>query len=458
MIMLDRLSHQSRPLGPVLVGEAGEGIVPDQLSRRIRSTIFKGCLVIAVFIVGFGVWASVTSVPGAVPAPGTIKVENNRKTVKHLESGILRQILVHDGDQIRKGQLLFEFDDTQARDQVQELQNAYDSTLAEQARFEAEAAKNSAIRFPPELLARANDPTVASTIASEKALFDARRLELQSQVSIGDQKISELNTQIEGLNAQVASIDAQRGLNSQELGSVKTLYDSGYAPESRVLSLQRETASLQGSRGQETAEIGRTEEAIGEARMDILESEKARVTEAAAGLQTTQEKLADLGPKLAQAKDLLSHTKVYAPIDGTVMDLTQFTEGGVVGPEETLLQIVPSGQPLIIEVRVKPRDAHAVHPGQRALVTLSAYNTRTTPRIYADVVNISADQETDPKTGQPYFTAQLRIPNDQLRLLPSSITIYPGMPVSTSIVNGERTIIGYLIGPLRDVLAQSMQQ
>ncbi len=236
------------------------------------------------------------------------------------------------------------------------------------------------------------------------------------------------------------------------------LYDSGYAPKSRVLALQREAASLQGNRGQQAAEIGRTEQGIGEARMDILASEKARITEAATGLESTQERLAELGPKLAQAKDLLSHTQVYAPISGTVLELTQFTEGGVVGSDETLLQIVPTGQPLVIEVQIKPRDAHAVLPGQRALVTLSAYNTRTTPRIYANVINISADQQTDPKTGRPFFIAQLRIPEDQLRLLPTNIKLYPGMPVSTSIVNGERTIMGYLIGPLRDVLTQSMQQ
>jgi HlyD family type I secretion membrane fusion protein len=443
---------------PVLFGAAGEEPVPDRLWGRINATIRIGCIIAAVFIIGLGVWASVSPVAGAVSASGVVKVENNRKTIKHLEPGIIRQILVHEGDQVHKGQLLFVFDDSQPKALLAELQSAYDSALAERARFEAEAANRPSITFPPELLARRAEPAVAAVIAAQQSLFDARRDVLRSQEQIGRQREQELGTQIDGLKAQVASTDAQIALNKDELNGLQTLYAGGYAPKTRLQALQRSAASLGGNRGEQIASIARAQQAIGETRIQTLQSEQTRISEAATGLQNAQDKISEIGSRLAAAKDTLSHSRVVSPSDGTVLNLTQFTEGGVTGGGEPLLDIVPTGEPMVIAVQVQPRDAHAVRPGQKALITLSAYNTRTTPRINAEVVTLSADQTIDPHTGKPYFTAELHIPPDQLRRLPPDVKIYPGMPVTASIVNGERTVMSYLIGPLVDVFSQSMHE
>ena len=326
------------------------------------------------------------------------------------------------------------------------------------ARFEAEAANRPAITFPAELLARRADPSVGAILSAQEALFQSRRDLLHSQEEIGVQRERELGNQIDGLRAQVASINAQQALNKDELDGLQTLYAGGYAPKTRILALQRSAASLGGDRGEQVAAIARAQQAIGEAKTTVLQAQQTRITEAAAGLETAQNKVADIGPRLAAAKDILSHSQVTAPTDGTVFNLTQFTEGGVSGVGEPLLQIVPTGQPLVIQVKVKPTEAHAVHPGQKALITLSAYNTRTTPRIKADVVTLAADQTLDEHTGKPYFTAELRIPPDQLKRLPADVKIYPGMPVSASIVNGQRTVMSYLLGPLVDVLRQSMHE
>jgi HlyD family type I secretion membrane fusion protein len=442
----------------ITFGAGGEESVPERLTRRIQRTIWLGCAVGGVFIVGLSVWAAASPIAGSVSTTGVVKVEDNTKTVKHLEAGILRQILVHEGDSVRQGQLLFVFDDAQPRALVVQLQSAYDSLLAERARYQAEIGSRAAITFPPELLARRADPAVQAAISSQEALFAARRAALTSQMEIGRERAEEVSNQIVGLKAQVAAIDAQMSLNKEELGGVQTLYSGGYAPKTRLLALQRSAASLQGDRGEQVAAIARAQQNIGETRIQVLATQQAQISEAAAGLETAQDKMADTAARLAAAKDTLSHINVLAPVTGTVLNLTQFTEGGVVGAGEPLLDIVPTGAPLIIQAKVQPRDAHALRPGLKALVTLTAYNTRTTPRINAEVTTVSADQMIDPHTGKPYFTAELKIPADQLKRLPPEVKIYPGMPVSASIINGERTVLSYVLSPLHDALTQSMHE
>lgn len=440
-------------------GYGGEVVdVPPALAQRISRTIGVGVAVAAVFVVGLGAWAMVSPVAGAVPAQGVVHVENNRKTVKHLEAGILRRILVREGDRVSAGQLLFVFDDSQARAQLAVLQSSADSLAAERARYEAEVRDAAAVAFPSELLARRADPAVAAVIASQEALFVARRDTLRSQVDVGRQRTAELGTQIDGLKAQVASIDAQLGYNTDEMRGVQQLYAGGYAPRTRLLALQRSEASLGGNRGEEVASIARARQTIGETRVSVIATRQARIAEAAAGLEQAQDKLADVGPRLAAARDVLEHTQVRSPADGYVLNLTQFTEGGVVGSGESMLDVVPAGGPLIIVAQVRPQDVHAIHRGMKALVTLTAYNTRTTPRVSADVVGVSADATVDPHTGKSYFNAELRLPPAELKRLPADVKLYPGMPAQVAVVTGSRTIMDYLISPLRDSLRGSLQE
>ena len=456
------------PAPPASVPSPGFGFhpgdddaVPPRLARRITRHIQLGMGVVAVFVLGLGLWAAISPVTGAVPAHGVVKVENNRKTIKHLEPGIVRQILVHDGDHVRAGQLLMVFDDSQPKAQLDTLRSGYDSLLAERARYEAEARGAAAVTFPPELTSRRADPEVAALMSSQEALFTARRDALQSQADIGAQRAAELKSQISGVRAQVDSIDSQLRYNSDELGGVRQLYAGGYAPKTRLLALQRSEASLKGSRGEETAAIARAEQSIGETRIQVLSARQSRIAEAAAGLEQTQDKLSDIGPRLAAAKDTLAHTLVRTPVSGYVLNLTQFTEGGVVGSGEALMDVVPSDAPLIIQVQVRPQDVHAVHVGQKSLITLTPYNSRTTPRIEAEVINVAADQ-TLPQTAAavaegvaaraPFFLVDMRIPPDQLKRLPRDVKVYPGMPVSTSIVTGSRSVMDYLLGPMVDAL------
>ena len=459
----------ARSSGPHAFGflPGEEDVVPPRLARRISRTIMLGVVISVLFVVGLGVWAAVSPVAGAVPAAGVVKVENNRKTIKHLEPGVLQRILVHDGDHVRAGQVMFELDPTQAKALVDTLAASEASLIAERARFEAEARGAASVVFPPELLAQRNDPMVAAAIASQQALFDARRAAMQSQVDVGQQRVAELGSQIDGLQAQVASTNSQLGYNTDELGGVQQLYKGGYAPKTRLLALQRQDAGLKGQRGDQQASIARARQAIGETRLQVLSTRQARTAEAAAGLEAVQDKLADIGPKLVAAREQLGHTEVRSPVDGYVLNLTQFTEGAAVNSGEVLAEVVPSNAPLVIQVEVRPQDVHYIRPGQRALITMSAYNSRTTPRIEAEVVNIAADQTLPQTAGAvaqgvpartPYFLVDMRIPPDQLKRLPPSVKLYPGLPVSTSIVTGQRSIMDYLLGPMKESLGGSLHE
>ena len=447
--------------------ESEEDAVPPHLAKRISRHIAMGVGVVLVFVVGLTAWAAVSPVTGAVPAQGTVKVENNRKTLKHLEPGILRQILVHEGDHVRAGQLLFVFDDAQPKAQLDTLKSAYDSLLAERARFQAEAAGAGAVAFSPELLSRRGDPAVAATLASQQALFDARRDALKSQIDVGAQRMAELGAQIDGAQAQVDSTNSQLALNTDEMGGVQKLYAGGYAPKTRLLALQRSEASLKGNRGEQAASIARERQAIGETRLQTLSARQQHIAEAAQGLEQTEDKLSDVEPKLAAAQAMMDHTRITAPVDGYVLNLTQFTEGGVVGSGEPLMDIVPSDGRTVIQVQVRPQDVHSIHPGLRSLITLTPYNSRTTPRIFAEVIGVAADQTLPQTAGAvaegvasrtPYFLVEMRIPPDQLRRLPRDVTIYPGMPVSTSIVTGSRSILDYLLAPLKDAFGGAMHE
>ncbi len=449
--------------GPETEGE----VVPARLAKRISRHIAMGMGVVLVFVVGLGLWAALSPVAGAVPAQGTVKVENNRKTIKHLEPGTLQRILVREGDHVAAGQVMFELDPTQAQAQVSTLAAANDSLLAERARWEAEARGAASIAFPPELLARRADPQVSAAMESQQALFLARRAALQSQVEVGAQRAAELGSQIDGLKAQVAATNSQIGYNTDELSGVQSLYRGGYAPKTRLLALQRQDAGLKGQRGDQSASIARAQQSIGETRLQVLSTRQARIQEAAQGLETVQDKLSDVQPKLAAARELMAHTEVRSPVDGTVLNLTQFTEGAAIGSGETLAEVVPTGAPLVIQVQVRPQDVHAVHVGQRSLITLTPYNSRTTPRIFAQIISVAPDQTLPQTAGAvaegvgtrtPYFLVDMRIPPDQLKRLPADVRIYPGMPVATSIVTGSRSILDYVLSPFKDMMSNSLHE
>jgi HlyD family type I secretion membrane fusion protein len=427
------------------------------LQRRLRRPMKIGAVIIGVFVLGLGLWASLYSRDTGITAAGAVKVESNRKTIRYRESGTVRQILVKEGQHVRPGQPLIIFDDVQQRAAYDVFQSQYDGLLAQAARFSAEGTGKAALEFPPELTARMTDPRVAGLIRDQEFLFTTRLQLFQSQNSVLSQRLDQLQTQIEGQQAQVASVEEQRRLTAEEMGGYQILYDKGFAPKPLILRYQRSIADLAGRKGSLLADIARLRQQIGETRMQMVATRDTRESQAAEGLRDAQSRLTDVTPRLTAAKQALDGTTVRSPVDGYVFNQTQFTVGGVTGNGEQLMEIVPANAPLMVTVMIKPEDVDDVHVGMDARVRLSGLNQRWHSPLPAKVVVVSADRIDNEKTGQSAYRVDLRIDPKELTKLKHGATITPGMPAQAMIVAGKRTVMGSLISPITDTLHDALR-
>lgn len=447
-----------KPYVPPSFDDNEIGQVDPGLKARMRRPIVIGSWIVGIFVVATFLFAAVAPLDAAVLAPGTVRVEANRKEVRHRDGGIVRRILVREGQQVRLGQPLIMLDDVQAKAVVDTLQNQYDAVLAQSARFQAEAAGQRTLTFPPELTARMSDPRVAGLIRDQQFLFTSRLSFYDSQSDVLGQREQQLQTQITGVQAQLESIDEQIRLTREELAGYQTLHEKGYAPKTLILRYERTLADLQGRRGSLVSEINRLRQQMGETRLQLVTLRQERTSEAAEGVRQMQTQISDVGPKLTAARQVLERTVVRSPADGYVLSLSQHTIGGVVGAGELLMAVVPINEPLIVSARIKPIDIDDVRPGMPARVRLSAFNYRKVSPMEAEIVSVSADQLTDERTGEAYFMAEIRIPPQELAKLPKGEKVTPGMPAEAMIVTGKRTILSYIVSPITDTVSDALRE
>lgn len=449
-----RRSTETAPVfgGPVTPAQA------EASRKRLSAPMRAGIIIIVVGVIGFGAWASFAPIWSAVIAPGVVRVEANRKVLKSREGGVVRTINVRDGDAVQAGQVLMAFDDTVAKAQVAVLTNQRDTIMMQAARFQAEVRGQRTIATPAELNARRDDPAVALITANETLVFTSRLAAIEGQAAILNQRVSQLASARSGLNVQVQSIDDQVALIQQELDGYQRLYEQGFAPRTLILRYQRQLAEIGGRRGALAADIQRNQQQSGETRLQLAQLYEQRNSEAAAGVREAETRLADLAPRLDAALLSLAETQVKAPTAGYVLNQSQFTLGGVAGPGEVLMDIVPSNAPLIISARVRPADIDEVRLGLKAQVTLSAYSTNRVPKLEAEVISVSADALTDPQNGASFFTADLRIPPSELRRLPAGVQISPGMQATAMIRTGRRTVMSYLLGPIGNIANNALRE
>lgn len=430
---------------------------PD-LEQRMRRPMIVGSLIVGVFVVGMLIWSAVAPLTSGITAPGIVRVEANRKTVRHREGGTVKAIQVHDGQRVALGQPLIILDDVQARAVADVLQNQVDSFQAQVARFEAESSGKRQIAFPAALTARISDPRVAALIHDQQFLFTSRLQFYESQNDVLSQRLQQIDAQIVGVKAQLDANDLSIDLTKQELAGYQTLFEKGFAPKTLILRYQRSLADLQGRRGQLVSDMTRLGEQKGETSFQMIAQKRDRVSQAAEGLRQMQSQLSDALPRLTAARETLDHTVVRSPADGYVLDLTQFTVGGVIGAGELLLSVVPANAPLIVTVKLKPNEINDVRAGMSARVRLTAFNYRKVSPVAATVINVSADQLSDPKTGEGFFKADLRIDPKDIAKLPRDAKLSPGMPAQAMITTGKNTILHYLISPLTDTVGEAMRE
>jgi HlyD family type I secretion membrane fusion protein len=303
-----------------------------------------------------------------------------------------------------------------------------------------------------------SDPRVAGLIRDQQFLFITRMQLFQSQSSVLQQRQDQLQTQVQGQQAQVESVEEQRRLTAEEMSGYQTLFEKGYAPKQLILRYQRTLADLAGRKGSLLAEIARLRQQMGETRMQLAATRDQRESQAAEGLRDTQSRLADITPRLTTARQTLEATVVRSPVDGYVFNLTQFTVGGVTGAGEVLMDVVPASAPMMVTAMIKPEDVDEVHVGMDARVRLSGLNQRWHSPMPATVAVVSADRITNDKTGVSFYRVDLRIDPKDLKELKRGAQLTPGMPAQAMIVTGKRTIMGFLISPITDTIHDAFRE
>jgi HlyD family secretion protein/epimerase transport system membrane fusion protein len=434
------------------------GEMPPLMGELRRSTI-AATLVIGLGLGGFGVWAVAAPLAGAAIAPGVVSPDGSRRTVQHLEGGIIRRILVEDGSIVQAGDPLIDLEDVQARAGHDVLQARFHTLAAAQARLLAEQAGADDIRFPDWLIeATADDATALEAMVAQRQLFRTRVQGLADRRAILAQRIAQLREEIAGLEAQIVTDGRQIALIADEIEGLDLLYRKGLAPKTRLLALQREQSDIEGERAERRARIARARQAIGETELQIIAQGTAFLDDTNEELSEVQAELAEVEQRLAASRDVLARTVISAPSAGTVVELRFHTPGGVIRPGEPVLDIVPADEELLVDARLSPLDIDIVAPGMPAQIILPAFKQRHLPRIEGRVRQVSADVIVDPHSGERYFEARIEVDAEQLAGIQPAIELSPGMPAEVYITTAERTMLDYLLQPVFDSLRRAFRE
>ncbi len=427
------------------------------LSTSIRRHLWGAGLFLCgllVFVTGWFAWMQIS---GAVIASGTVVVESNVKTVKHKEGGIVADILVQDGDRVAAGDLLLRLDDTVTRANLAVVEAQLNELLATEARLLAERDGLPAILFPADLTERREETSIAAVLDGQRRLMTARRAALNGRMDQLEEQIRQLQSEAEGLRVQTEAKRQEMALIAVELKGLESLLDDHLVSANRVYAVRRDRSRLNGERGALVAETARTGLEISERRVQILQLQEDSRAEILQQLHDARSEIARLKEQKVTAEDQLVRMEIRAPRAGQVHQLGVHTRGGVISPAETVLLIVPHEDVLLIEAQVAPTDIDELYAGQLATIRLPSLNQRTTPELIAQVLTVSAETSRDELTGQTFYTARLQLTDGEREKL-GSAALLPGMPVEAMIRTGDRTMLSYLVKPIRDQIAHALRE
>jgi HlyD family secretion protein len=423
----------------------------------MNGTVAAGLFAVFGLLGGALLWACVAHLDSAAVASGTIIVDSHRKTVQHLEGGILRELLVKEGDQVKAGQVIARLDTTQAEAAMNQAEKQLWAVQGRIHRLRTEQEGRRQIVWPEALSKLRGDLAVDDALRTQEKLFEARWQSYDAAVEVLRRKIDQFKAEITAANAMIVSTRARLRYTEEEMKGVASLLEKGFERRPRLLELQRVVAELQGRLADLGGTVAKSNQAIASAEFEIAGVQKNRQAEIGKELQETQATESDVVERLRATTDVRQRKDVLAPLDGAVVDMKVFTSGGVIAPGAPIMDIVPKNDDLIVEAKISPVDIDVVVVGLTAQVQLSAYKARRVPTIPGEVIYVSADKLTDPKTGEPFFTARVKLDKAQLDELPY-VKLSPGMPAEVYIITGERLAIDYLISPLRDSFRRSFRE
>ncbi|OGA68997.1 MAG: hypothetical protein A3G81_08355 [Betaproteobacteria bacterium RIFCSPLOWO2_12_FULL_65_14] len=423
----------------------------------LRRAARAGLLIVAVFLIGGGAWLATAPLSGAVIAPGFVKIDLNRKVVQHQEGGIVKQVLVRDGERVSQGQALVVLGDVRVDAQLDLLRTQLDLERVRAARLEAERAYPAALTVPRDLAARASEPTLSEVLEREQALYRARRKLVQEQIALLERQTKETEEQAGALQAQVAAEDRALALQKEELAVNQDLLKQGFIQKTRLMALERAVAEYESRREEQRAALAQARQRVTELLLRASTITSNFRQQAADELKDTTARLFDLQERLRPSQDAARRQVITAPADGEVVNLQVFSAGSVIGPRDVLAEIVPADQRLIIEARIRPEDINYVRTGVLADVRLTAYKQRTTPLVQGSVTYVSADRMVEPRSGLGYYVAHIEVSAGPLAAEGVN-KLHAGMPAEVYIRTDERTALDYLLAPVTDYVRKAMRE
>lgn len=427
--------------------------------RSARMPTISGVVVLALMVVSFGYWGAMAPIAGAIIAAGAFVATGENKVIQHLEGGIIRQIVVREGDVVQPGQTLVQLDETSARTDLRRLTLRHAHFEAMQARLRAEAAALDTIAFPVHLTQQQHDDEIAYILDAQKLAFEARRANLKTEVAVLQSGIKALEERIQGGNVQLTSIKEQLTLIEEELEAKTSLLQAGLIRKPDVLALQRNQANLRGEIGRVTAEMGDAKERIARIVEQVENARSLAVQKAVEELHKVGAELVDLQEQIHSSRTVLDRVDITAPVEGIVVKLRYHTPGGVIEPGRDIMEILPLNAELVIEVQIRPADIDHVRRGQIAMVRLLAMNQRVTPMIPGEVIYVSADslRNDGDRSANDIYIARVKLDAAEAAKA-GDFNATPGMPAEVYIKTSERTFFEYLMQPLSDSMTRAFRE
>jgi HlyD family secretion protein len=424
------------------------------VGRAYEHELRTGLRVLIGAVVLIGGWAGLVPLAGAVVVPGNLVVQSNVKAIQHPTGGIVADIAVNNGARVVAGQLLVRLDAVQARSNLQVVSKQLDEFRIRIARLIAERDGLPKPEIPDDMASRVGEPDIKLLLASELSLFNARANARKSQKDLLQSRIEQLGEEVTGLDAQIKSKADQLDLIAGELHGVQELYDKHLVPLTRLTTLQRESARIDGERGQLVSSIAETKAKIGEAQLQNIKLDQDFRSDVVKDLGESQGKEAELAEHSVAAKDVLDRIEIRSPTSGVINQLAIHTIGGVIRAGDTIMEIVPDSDDLLIEAHVQPKDIDEVRLGQKAYVAFSALNQRTAPKLLGEVSYVSADTAKEREPNSPFFTVRVTIPEEERRKL-GEAQLVSGMPAELFMQTGSRTMLSYLFKPISEQLGRA---
>jgi HlyD family type I secretion membrane fusion protein len=427
------------------------------VDTRTGSVSLFGYAFMIVCLGGFGLWASTAPLAGATIAPGYVAAAGQNIMIQHLEGGIIKTIHAREGDRVKAGQPLLTLDSTQAEAQLNRLLKQLAALRAKAMRLEAERDLKGKLVIPQDIVRSSRGDGFPDVVIEQQVEFDARYARYVAEREILNQRTSALKEAIVGLEGQKKASQDQLTIVREEIERKKQLLENGLTNRSEYTNLLRAEAELIGQVGSLQSQIASSSTQIIETRQQIERLTTARVEDAVAELNTERATIADIEEQARAAEAILDRTVIRAPADGIVVRTVHNSVSSVIRAGEPFMELLPTSDQLVIEARISPQDIDTLSIGQEAMLNFSALNARITPQVQGTVTYISADRLVDQSSGQPFYTARLKITDD----LPAEVSpdqIYPGMPVETYISTGDRTFLEYLVRPLLDSFGRAFRE